>query len=155
MALRTLRTWSARQWLVMAVSAMVAAVILGLATGSIPNPVTDRILPVPWWGYLHWTASAVLAGLLAATYTTTKQSRGGERRATIGGVLSFFALGCPVCNKLVLLAVGASGALAWFAPLQPLLALLSLVLLAESLRRRLRGALVCPTANVMGLGRRS
>jgi hypothetical protein len=53
-------------------------------------------------------------------------------------VLSFMAAGCPVCNKLVVLAVGASGALAYFRPLQPVLGALSLVLLAAALWARLR-----------------
>lgn len=47
-----------------------------------------------------------------------------------GGLLSYFAIGCPVCNKLVVLALGSSGAISWFAPLQPLLAVASVGLLA-------------------------
>ena len=46
----------------------------------------------------------------------------------MGSMLSLFAVGCPICNKLVVMAVGVSGALNWFAPLQPLLAGGSLVL---------------------------
>ncbi len=49
-----------------------------------------------------------------------------------------------VCNKLVVLAIGVSGALSYFAPLQPLLAAGSLALLAEALRRRLRATRACP-----------
>ncbi len=37
-----------------------------------------------------------------------------------------FAIGCPVCNKLVVLALGFSGALAYFEPIQPALALAGL-----------------------------
>jgi hypothetical protein len=59
-------------------------------------------------------------------------------------VLSFFAVGCPVCNKVVLLALGASGAVTWFAPLQPLLALVSVAGLAWALRTRLAGLRACP-----------
>jgi hypothetical protein len=53
-------------------------------------------------------------------------------------VLSFLAAGCPVCNKLVVLAVGTTGALDYFRPLQPLLGLASLVLLGVALRVRLQ-----------------
>ncbi|MHB1163995.1 MAG: hypothetical protein ACYC3K_02020 [Candidatus Nanopelagicales bacterium] len=31
------------------------------------------------------------------------------------------AVGCPACNKPVPVALGASGAMAWFAPFQPVL----------------------------------
>jgi hypothetical protein len=53
-------------------------------------------------------------------------------------VLSFLAAGCPACNKLVVLAVGTTGALDYFRPLQPLLGLASLVLLGVALGARLR-----------------
>lgn len=61
-----------------------------------------------------------------------------------GGFLAYLAVGCPVCNKLVLLALGASGAVTWFAPFQGLLALASLVMLSWALVTRLRGEVACP-----------
>jgi hypothetical protein len=54
-------------------------------------------------------------------------------------VLSFLAAGCPVCNQLVVLAVGTSGALNYyFRPLQPLPGLASLILLGVASLARLR-----------------
>jgi hypothetical protein len=63
--------------------------------------------------------------------------------AAVGGLVSFFAVGCPVCNKLVLLALGASGAISWFAPVQPFLAAASIVLMVWALRTRLRNVTSC------------
>lgn len=143
-AIRALRAWSARQWCSSVAGAVLAAAALGLATGSIPNPVTFRQLPVPWWGYLLWSIAALLTGLLVGTYVVPTRERTHERKAAFGGVLSVFALGCPICNKLVLLALGASGALSWFEPLQPVLALVSVGLLGEAVRRRLAGSVRCP-----------
>ena len=60
-----------------------------------------------------------------------------------GTLLSFFAVGCPVCNKLVLLALGTSGAMSFFAPLQPILAVASIGLMAYAVRTRLRGEVAC------------
>jgi len=57
-----------------------------------------------------------------------------------------FAVGCPVCNKLVVLALGAGGALTYFAPVQPVMALLTLGLLLYALRARLAGEKSCPVA---------
>ncbi|MEU0171427.1 hypothetical protein ABZ214_39275 [Streptomyces iakyrus] len=72
----------------------------------------------------------------------------GERprtaRALIGGVLSAFAVGCPICNKLVVLALGVSGALSYWAPAQPVLGVASVALLTYALVRRLRTATACP-----------
>jgi hypothetical protein len=37
-----------------------------------------------------------------------------EHSTTVGSVLSFLAAGCPVCDKLVVLALGMSGAVTYF-----------------------------------------
>ena len=95
--------------------------------------------------------------MLAATYV--RAARGiAEARAIddtgdapsrlgmVGGVLAWFAVGCPVCNKLALLALGYSGAITWFAPVQPLLAAAALVTTAAALLMRLRGQTLCSTS---------
>ena len=60
-----------------------------------------------------------------------------------GVALAWFAVGCPVCNKIALLALGYSGALTWFAPAQPYLAAAALLLTAGALVVRLRGQVYC------------
>lgn len=62
----------------------------------------------------------------------------------MGAFTTFFAVGCPVCNKLVLLALGYSGALQYFAPMQPFLAGLAVILLAWALVVRVRREHSCP-----------
>jgi hypothetical protein len=62
----------------------------------------------------------------------------------LGGFLAYLAIGCPTCNKVALLALGSSGAINWFAPLQPWLAAVSILALAYALRRRLAGERACP-----------
>jgi hypothetical protein len=85
--------------------------------------------------------SAILAGLVAATYVAypdgaaPKPSEG--RLGLAGWMITFFAVGCPVCNKIVLLALGASGAMQFFEPVQPYLAVASIVLLGWALHARL------------------
>ena len=64
-------------------------------------------------------------------------------RALLGGIGSTLAVGCPICNKLVVLAIGVSGALSYWAPVQPVLAGASLGILGYALVRRLRTAEVC------------
>ncbi|WP_406707854.1 hypothetical protein [Streptomyces halobius] len=115
----------------------------------IPNPLFTRTVPTPAWGYPALAVTAALAGLLLATYVRTGASaddRRPRRMGMLGGLLGFFAVGCPVCNKLVLLAIGTSGALSIWQPLQPLLAVVSVVLLAVATVRRLAGEIACPAA---------
>ena len=57
---------------------------------------------------------------------------------TVAGLGTFLAIGCPVCNKIALVLLGASGALTVFAPLQPLIGAASLGLLAGTLAWRFR-----------------
>lgn len=115
------------------------ALVVGVLTGVIPNPVFQRVVPVDVWNLMSLAVPAGLFGPLAATYLVP-WSRGCRvgGRAGAGGVLSFLAAGCPVCNKLVVLALGVSGALTYFRPLQPLLGAISVVLLGAALWARFR-----------------
>ncbi len=129
-----------------------ALIVLGIPTVLIPNGLFTREIEPTWWSYPVWIATSVLSGLLAATYAGGGQGRDTTRRGVSGGVLAWFAVGCPVCNKPVLLLLGTSGALTWFEPIQPLLAVAGLALLAAALRLRLRSQKACalPTAEASG-----
>jgi hypothetical protein len=145
--LGALRGWPARRWLLAGLAALVGAAIVGVPTGVIPTPLYTRMTPVRWWNYPVLAASAILLGLTAATYLRPLVQEGEHsgKVATGGGLLSLFAVGCPVCNKLVVLAIGATGALRWFAPLQPVLAIASLAMLGAALWVRLGTEVACRT----------
>jgi hypothetical protein len=138
------------------VGGLITGLMVALPTAVIPNPVFGRAIGVTWWSYPVVIVTAVLGGLLIATYvrpravstdsTEAAESEELDRASTLGmagAFVSFFAVGCPVCNKLVLLALGTSGAITWFAPIQGYLALASVALMAVALRARLRGEIAC------------
>ncbi|MYQ54801.1 hypothetical protein GT018_26250 [Streptomyces sp. SID4912] len=136
--------WEPRQWTAAAAFAVATAVVVGVPTAVVPTPFFGREVPVQWWNYPALALTALLSGLVLATYLRPgPPAASGGRLGSLGGVLSFFAVGCPVCNKIVLLLLGTGGALTYWAPLQPLLALASLALLAEAALRRLNGQAVC------------
>jgi hypothetical protein len=60
------------------------------------------------------------------------------------------AVGCPICNKIVVLLLGVSGALTIFQPLQPVLALAAMVLLGYALFLRLRAVRAFPRTLASG-----
>jgi hypothetical protein len=129
-----------------ALAAVVIALLIGIPTGILETPWYTRMTPVLWWNYPVWLLSSVLSGALAATYVRDASvpvlaTEGGK--TLTGTMLSLFAVGCPICNKLVVLALGVSGALSWFAPIQPLLAIASLGLLVYALGARRRTAADC------------
>jgi hypothetical protein len=139
-------------------------VAFGIVSAIIPNPIFGReIAPEPFAIWV-WIASAPLMGLIAATYVAPlrpvpagtlamapdEAQRDGEGTVlgTFASFGAFLAIGCPVCNKLVLLFLGTSGAMTLYAPIQPVIGVASLVLLvgalAWRLRTRARGG-ACPT----------
>jgi hypothetical protein len=140
-------SWPMRRWVMAAVGAVATAVLIGLPTEMVTNAWFDRMTPVRAWDRPVWLLTSLLAGLLIATYVAPGPAGTADERPArtggAGGVLAFFAVGCPVCNKLVVLALGTSGAHAWFEPVQPILGVASLLLLALALRARLRGERAC------------
>lgn len=148
-AFEPLRDWPLRRWVVAVVVTILTALAIGIPTGIVRSPFYTRMTPVLWWNYPVWALSAVMAGVIAATYVRTPlHEPTGGRTGFAGGFLSFLAVGCPVCNKIVVWALGVSGALTIWAPLQPLLAALSLALLGWALVQRLRGERRCAVAPV-------
>ncbi len=149
----------------------VSLLAFGLAAAIIPNPVFGRQVPPEPFAIAVWLVSAPLMGLLGATYSVPAipaamptatatlslplvldqagdaNHRQGTTLGTVAGFGAFLAIGCPVCNKVALVLLGAGGAMTVFAPLQPLIGAASLVLLAGTLawrfRLRARGG-ACP-----------
>ena len=143
-----LTTWPLRRWLAATGAAIAFVLVVAIPTDLIDNPVFGREIPPTWWAWPSLVASSVLGGLLVATYVAAPEQSDApatRRGGWIGAFLTYFAVGCPVCNKLVLLALGSAGAITWFEPVQPVLQVLAIALLAWALRRRLLGELSCPT----------
>jgi hypothetical protein len=112
----------------------------------VENPIFGREIAVTSWSVTVLVITSILTGLLTATYVKNDYSDENPVQLKLGGagaLLSFFAVGCPVCNKLVLIALGYSGAIQYFAPIQPYLAFAGIALLMYSLRMRLNNEYSC------------
>src|SRR5260370_33916057 len=125
-----------RFWGISALYGLGSALLLGIPTVLIPTYLFSRTVPTSPGDSLIWIASALLLGPLLALVTlypmsspstsSTQRSSGGLR-ALAGSVLSFLSIGCPVCNKVIVLLFGISGAMTVFNPLRPFLGLASLL----------------------------
>ena len=142
---RLAATLDRRFWLAAAGGTLVMALVLGLPTAVIPNPYFIRMTPTEAFNVIVLLVSAPLGGLLLATYvsrrgaaTSDAHADAGGGRATLGGVAAYLAIGCPICNKIIVAALGVSGALNVFAPLQPVIGAASILLLGGALAWRLR-----------------
>lgn len=146
---RTIGRWPIRRWIAAVGAAALVAVAIGVPTGVLPSSLYHRMTPTTWWDYPVWAVSAALAGLTLATYVRTPRSETESdpdrftKRSLGATIFSALAVGCPICNKVVVALVGISGALNYWAPLQPLIGVLSVGLLSAGLLVRLRGEVAC------------
>ncbi len=119
--------------------AAVAAAAIAIPADLVDNPIFGRpIAPKPI-DYVILAVTASLIGLiLAIRPDRSDETERQETTTALGGFVSFLAVGCPVCNQAVVALVGTSGALGWWAPVQPVVGLAAVVLLLYTLGLRLR-----------------
>ncbi|MDO5722767.1 MAG: hypothetical protein Q4P06_09565 [Actinomycetaceae bacterium] len=118
---------------------VLTALFLTLPTSILPNPIFAREVPIRWWEYPVVAVTCALTWAWFMVQTPPRQPEHHGRLLTALTV-TLFAVACPVCNKIVLLTIGAAGALSTWAPLQPYLALATLIALALALGLRIRSA---------------
>ena len=130
--------------------ALSAAIAIAVPADLIDNPIFGRPIDPKPIDYMILATTAALIGLILAIRPDTPGPRDetDQTRTVWGGVVSFLAVGCPVCNQAVVALVGTSGALSWWAPVQPVVGVAAIALLVHTLRRRLatHRLTACPVA---------
>lgn len=117
----------------------VTMLLVGIPSDVIANPFFTRMTPTRPQDYLFLALTALLAAILGATYAFPSACTLQEGKFAGGGLLTFLAVGCPACNKIIVMLLGTAGAYSYFEPIQPLLAALSIALLGFGIWVRLRG----------------
>ena len=147
-----LRALPASAWVRVVPYALLAGLVIGVPSDLINTRLFGRPVPVRAIDWLILVVSAFLIGLVFAIRPETADLAIAEEvekegtRTIWGGFVSFLAVGCPVCNQAVVALVGTSGALSWWAPVQPIVGALAVGVLLYTLRLRLRsyGLTACP-----------
>jgi hypothetical protein len=120
-------------------AAVGTALVIGVSTDVIPNGLFSRQIPVRAFDVVVLVVLSLLTGALAATYGLAGPSGVANQRVGVGaGFLGWFAVSCPVCNKVVIALVGVSGATGVVEPLQPALGALAIALAVAALVARVR-----------------
>lgn len=115
-----------------------AALIIAVPADLIDTRFFGRPIDPKAIDYVLLAITSSLIGLvLAIRPEPSLETEAQERRTMWSGFVSFLAVGCPVCNQAVVALVGTSGALSWWAPVQPVVGLLAIGLLLYTLRARL------------------
>lgn len=140
-----LKTLDRRFWLAAVAGTIVALIVLGVPSAVVPNPFFIRMTPTQPLDVAFWLSSSPLIGMTFATFVAKRadaavdrHSGAGTAPTSLAGIGAYLAIGCPICNKIVVGLLGVSGALTVFAPIQPLIGASSVVLLAGTLAYRLR-----------------
>ena len=115
--------------------ALFTLLVITIPTDLIPTPLFTRQVEPTAWAWPVAIITAVLAGVLIALPRPTS-CRPATRTGIVGSGLAYLAVGCPTCNHIVMLALGTTGALTWFAPVQPYLALIALAILLGAIGHR-------------------
>lgn len=120
------------------VATLMSALMQAIPTAVIPNPVFVRMTPVRVQDYVFLAASSALIGLVFSTFGVPKAAVSCQSRAVGGGLLSTLAIGCPICNHVVVALIGITGALTYWAPLQPVVGAAAIVILVWTLHKRMQ-----------------
>jgi hypothetical protein len=118
------------------VATIASGLVQAIPTAIIPNQFFVRMTPVRVQDYVFLATSAALMGLIFSTFGLPKTTVSCQKRALGGGLLSTLAIGCPICNHVVVALVGISGALTYWAPLQPVVGATAVVILLWTLYER-------------------
>jgi hypothetical protein len=133
-------------------AALATLALIGITTDVIANPWFGRKVPVRTFDWVVLIAISCLTGALVVTYFLGQSSMVATRAGVGSGVIGWFAVSCPLCNKVVLVLLGTSGATSLFEPIQPYLGGLAIALacgaLAARIRMLLRGTCPVPTPSI-------
>jgi hypothetical protein len=125
--------------------AFATAVAIAIPTRLLPNPLFTRMTPARPFDYVFLSASSILVGLTLAVRPISTGRADGQ--TLLGGLGTYLAVGCPICNKVVVALLGVGGALSIFGPVQPFLGVAAVTLLSFALRRKvLAGSNACAVA---------
>lgn len=146
----SIRSWPKVRWVALTITAVLTFLVIGIPTDVVPNPFFGREIEVTPWALTVLVLTSLLSGALLATYiqaAPNKDDQASVRFGGVGAVLTYFAIGCPVCNKIALIALGYTGAIQYFAPIQPYLGVLSIALLLYTFSKRVLNEGVCKISN--------
>jgi hypothetical protein len=141
-----LSMYTPKAWAVTTLTASIGLAVIGLTTAIFENWFFVRMTPVRAQDYVIWILSSLLMGLIVGSYFVAS-SASSDGKILSGGLLSVLAVGCPTCNKLVVLLLGTTGALTFFAPLQLYIGIASVLLLGWTLVLRAKALADTCTVN--------
>ena len=106
--------------------------VLGTVAAIWKNPLFMRMVPVSGFELSLLAAQSLMIGV----YFAIPVKACATRSASVGGVIGFLGIACPVCNKLLVLTVGPALLMQYFEPVRIYVGLAGLGLVAYAVVRK-------------------
>jgi len=107
--------------------------LFGIPTDLLPNPWFVRMIPPTTLDYVFFILSSLLLGIYVAIYLHKRKTAKSCKTTYAGGIGSFLAFGCPICNKILVALFGATALMTYFDPYRPLLGIVSIALIGVAI----------------------
>lgn len=111
--------------------AFTSFIALGTVAAVWENPLFVRMTPA---GDMEIVLLGLLSVLLGA-YVAIRRPFCSTKTASVGGVVGFIGVACPVCNKILLLLFGGDLLLTYFEPVRIYVAGVGVLIVAAAVAR--------------------
>ncbi|MBI2971812.1 MAG: hypothetical protein HYY37_05325 [Candidatus Aenigmarchaeota archaeon] len=126
-----------RSILIGSLAALTILLAFGFITALIPNALFIRMTPVYFYDYVFLSLTSILSGAYMGLWYYAKRTQAKCNYAAAGGAVGgLFSFGCAICNKILILLLGVTGVVTYFMPLQPVLGVISLILLSYAVYKQ-------------------
>jgi len=121
--------------------------LFGIPTALIPTPWFTRMISARSSDYVFLLLNSALIGAYVGVHAYEKheKSKKGDVMATTGGIANIFAVGCPICNKVLVALLGASAVMAYIEPIRVWLGIFSAGLVGVALWFKVKNVKACVT----------
>jgi len=115
-------------------ASIIIFLIFGIPTDLVPNNYFIRMIPIKATDYIFLSLTSIMLGTYIALYYYDKKTNKKCNYTAYGGaVAGIFAVGCPICNVMLISLFSATAILTYFEPYRPILGVLSLGILGTAL----------------------
>ena len=115
-------------------ASIILFLLFGIPTDLVPNKYFIRMVPIKITDYIFLSLTSIMLGAyIALHYYSKKTSKKCDYAAYGGAVAGVFAVGCPICNVLLISLFSATAILTYFEPYRPILGVLTIGILGAAI----------------------
>lgn len=119
--------------------------LFGIPTALIPTPWFSRMIPARTLDYVFLLLNSGLIGAYIGVHAYEKHERSkrGDVLATTASLTNILAVGCPICNKILVALIGASAIMTYIEPARVWFGIVSAGLVGVALFLKIKNLRSC------------